>query len=138
MEFGRVEEKDLSSIDFSLPKEPAYNKKILSGKPAKTKEKNFLQHYVEHYNCIELNAVHYKIYGAAGISKWKEKAKGKDFLFCPKMYQGVTHRGTLKGKEFLTREFLRGVQAFEENLGPIFVQVSDTFSPNRKDDLFKL
>lgn len=161
MEFGRVEENELNTIDFSLLTEPAFNKKILNGKPAKhpkvylgcakwgrpewvgkiyppkTKEKNFLQHYVEHYNCIELNATHYKIYGAAGISKWKERAKGKDFLFCPKMYQGVTHRGTLKGKEFLTREFLRGIQAFEENLGPIFVQVSDTFSPNRKDDLFK-
>jgi len=161
MEFGKVNLEDLDRIDFSLPAEPAFNKKILSGKPTKrpkvyfgcakwgrlewvgkiyppkTKEKNFLQHYVEHYNGIELNATHYKIYGAAGISKWKEKAKGKDFLFCPKMYQGVTHRGALKGKEFLTREFLRGVQAFEENLGPIFVQVSDTFSPNRKDDLFK-
>lgn len=161
MEFGRVEEKDLSSIDFSLPDEPRYNKKILSDKPnkqpkvylgcakwgrpewvgkiypPKTKERNFLQHYVEHYNSIELNATHYKIIGARGISKWKEKAKGKDFRFCPKMYQGVTHRGTLRGKEFLTREFLRGVQAFEENLGPIFVQVSDTFSPNRKEDLFK-
>ena len=43
----------------------------------------------------------------------------------------------MKEKEFLTREFLRGIQAFEENLGPVFVQVSDTFSPNRKDDLFK-
>jgi len=161
MEFGKVEVSELNGIDFSLPEEPVFNKKILTGKPAKqskvylgcakwgrpewvgkiyppkTKEKNFLQHYVEHYNCIELNATHYKIYGAGGISKWKEKVKGKDFLFCPKMYQGVTHRGTLKGKEFLTREFLRGVQAFEENLGPIFVQVSDTFSPNRKDDLFK-
>ena len=161
MEFGRVNIEELDSIDFSLPADPAFNKKILSGKPApnskvylgcakwgrpewvgtlyppKTKEKNFLQHYVEHYNCIELNATHYKIYGAAGISKWKEKAKGRDFLFCPKMYQGVTHKGSLKGKEFLTREFLRGVQAFEEHLGPIFVQVSDTFSPNRKDDLFR-
>ena len=151
----------MDSIDFSLPKEPVSNKKILSGKPAKeskvylgcakwgssewvgkiyppkTREKNFLQHYVEHYNSIELNTTHYKIYGPAGIGKWKEKAKGKDFLFCPKMYQGVTHRGTLKGKEFLTREFLRGIRAFEEHLGPIFVQVSDTFSPNRKDDLFK-
>jgi uncharacterized protein YecE (DUF72 family) len=161
MEFGRVDEKELNTIDFSLPIEPAYNKKILNGKPAKqpkvylgcakwgrpewvgkiyplkTKERNFLQYYVEHYNSIELNATHYKIIGPTGIDKWKEKAKGKDFRFCPKMYQGVTHRGTLKGKEFLTREFLRGVQAFEENLGPIFVQVSDTFSPNRKDDLFK-
>lgn len=161
MEFGKVNTEQLDSIDFSLPVEPDFNKKILIGKPAvnskvfvgcakwgspewvgtlypaKTREKNFLQHYVEHYNCIELNATHYKIIGATGIARWKEKAKGKDFLFCPKMYQGVTHKGSLKGKEFLTREFLRGVQAFEEHLGPIFVQVSDTFSPNRKDDLFK-
>ena len=161
MEFGSVSENELNAINFSLPAEPAGNKKILGGRrkkdakvylgcakwgrsewvgkiyPPNTREKNFLQHYIEHYNSVELNITHYKIYGAAGISKWKEKGKGKDFLFCPKMYQGITHRGTLKGKEFLTREFLRGVQAFEEHLGPIFVQVSDTFSPNRKDDLFR-
>ena len=35
MEFGRVEENELSTIDFSLPAEPAFNKKILSSKPAK-------------------------------------------------------------------------------------------------------
>ena len=161
MEFGRVEQNELNNIDFSLPPEPGFNKKIISGQsardakvyvgcakwgrlewvgkiyPPKTREKNFLQQYVEHFNCIELNTTHYKIIGAKGISKWKEKAKGKDFKFCPKMYQGITHKGSLKGKEFLTKEFLRGVQAFEEHLGPIFVQVSDTFSPNRKDELFR-
>ena len=160
MEFGRVAEAELNEIDFSLPKEPAVNKKILPGKPnkkaevyvgcakwgrtewvgkiypPKTKEKDFLQHYVEHYNCIELNATHYKIYGEAGIRKWAEKAKGKDFKFCPKMYQGVTHRGSLKGKDFLTNEFFRGITAFEEHLGPTFIQVSDTFSPKRKNELF--
>ena len=161
MEFGRVEENELDTMDFSLPPEPGFNKTILSGKPAadgkvylgcakwgrlewvgkiyppKTKEKNFLQHYVEHYNSIELNTTHYKIIGAKGIGKWREKAKGRNFKFCPKMYQGITHKGSLKGKEFLTKEFLRGVQAFEEHLGPLFVQLSDTFSPNRKDELFK-
>jgi uncharacterized protein YecE (DUF72 family) len=160
MEFGRVDKSELNSIDFSLPNEPAFNKQVLKGKPAtnpkvyigcakwgrpewvgkiyppKTKEKDFLDHYVQHYNCIELNATHYKIYGAAGIAKWATKTKGKDFLFCPKMYQGVTHRGSLKEKEFLTSEFLRGIVAFEEHLGPIFVQVSDTFSPKRKEELF--
>ncbi|QEC69801.1 DUF72 domain-containing protein [Panacibacter ginsenosidivorans] len=160
MEFGRVDESELNNIDFSLPAEPVFNKQVLKGKPVKnpkvyigcakwgrlewvgkiyppkTKEKDFLDHYVQHYNCIELNATHYKIYGATGIAKWAAKAKGKDFLFCPKMYQGVTHRGSLKGKDFLTSEFLRGIVAFEEHLGPIFVQVSDTFSPNRKDELF--
>ncbi|MEX6688431.1 DUF72 domain-containing protein [Danxiaibacter flavus] len=161
MEFGRVDENELNSIDFSLPAEPAFNKKVLKGKPLKnpkvylgcakwgrlewvgkiypkgTKEKDFLEHYVQHYNSIELNATHYKIYGPAGIAKWAEKAKGKDFVFCPKMYQGVTHRGSLKGKDFVTTEFLRGIVAFGEHLGPVFVQVSDTFSPKRKDELFE-
>ena len=160
MEFGRVPQDELNSIDFSLPAEPAFNKKILTGKPVKepkvyigcakwgrtewvgkiyplkTKEKDFLDNYIQHYNSIELNATHYKVYGVAGIGKWAAKANGKDFKFCPKMYQGVTHRGSLKGKDFITTEFLRGIIAFEKHLGPIFVQVNETFSPKRKDELF--
>lgn len=160
MEFGRVPDNELDKVDFSLPKEPAFNKKVLKGTPAKkpkvylgcakwgrpewvgkiyppkTKEKDFLQHYVQHYNSIELNATHYKIYGETGTHKWAEKATGKNFLFCPKMYQGVTHRGSLLGKDFILNEFLRGIMGFGEHLGPVFVQVSDTFSPKRKDELF--
>lgn len=160
MEFGRVSADELDSIDFSLPPEPDFNKTILSGKPVsnpkvylgcakwgreewvgkiyppKTKEKDFLQQYVQHYNSIELNATHYKVYGEAGIQKWAEKAAGRDFKFCPKMYQGVTHRGSLAGKQFITNEFFRGIVAFKEHLGPVFVQVSDTFSPKRKEELF--
>lgn len=160
MEFGRVQEAVLDSIQFKLPDEPSWNKTILSGKavkqpkvyigcakwgrtewigkiyPPKTKEKDFLSHYVQHYNCIELNATHYKIYGPAGIKKWAAHASNKDFMFCPKLYQGITHRGSLKGKDFITSEFLRGIVEFGDKLGPVFIQVSDSFSPNRKDDLF--
>ncbi len=118
MEFGRVPENELNKIDFKLQLDPSFN------------------NYVHHYNSIELNATHYKVYGPIGIQKWAAKAKGKDFIFCPKMFQGVTHRGTFKGKDFILNEFLRGVAAFEKHLGPIFVQLSDTFSPKRKDELF--
>lgn len=161
MEFGRVEESELDTIDFSLQAEPVDNKLILNGKPAKdaqiyvgcakwgrpewvgkiyplkTKEKDFLSHYVHHYNSIELNATHYKIYGAKAIDNWKQKAAGKQFKFCPKMYKGVTHFGKLTGKDFITTEFLRGIVEFKENLGPVFVQVSDAFTPKRKDELFQ-
>src|SRR5215210_1237333 len=161
MEFGRVPENELDGVNFSLLSEPPMNKKVLSGKknkdakvymgcakwgrpewvgkiyPPKTKEKDFLQHYVEHYNSIELNATHYKVYGANGIEKWKQKADGKDFLFCPKMYKGITHFGKLTGKDFITNEFLRGIMAFREHLGPMFIQVSDAYSPKRKDELFE-
>lgn len=160
MEFGRVPEEELNNVDFNLPAEPVFNRQVLTGRPAagakvyigcakwgrpewlgkiyppKTKEKDFLQQYVQHYNSIELNATHYKLYGAGGIAKWAEKAKGRDFKFCPKLYQGITHRGLLKNKDFITNEFFRGIVAFEEHLGPIFVQVSDSFSPKRRDELF--
>ncbi|MBL7701592.1 MAG: DUF72 domain-containing protein [Ferruginibacter sp.] len=160
MDFGRVPEAELDTLDFSLAKEPVFNKGILKGKPVKdpkvyigcakwgrtewvgkiyppkAKEKDFLDYYVDHYNSIELNATHYKVYGEAGIKKWTAKAGKKDFKFCPKMYQGITHRGSLKGKDFITNEFFRGIVAFEEFLGPVFIQVSETFSPKRKAELF--
>lgn len=160
MQFGRVAESQLDHINFTLPVEPLFNKQVLTGKkvnlpkvyigcakwgraewvgkiyPLKTKEKDFLEYYVQHYNSIELNATHYKIYGDEGVAKWTEKAKEKDFMFCPKMYQGITHRGSLENKNFITNEFLSGVRAFGEHLGPIFIQVSDTFMPERKEELF--
>jgi uncharacterized protein YecE (DUF72 family) len=161
MDFGRVPEEMLNAVEFKLAADPVFNKSILGTKPVKSpkvylgcakwgrtewvgkiyppkaKEKDFLDHYVNHYNSIELNATHYKVYGEAGIKKWVTKAAGKDFKFCPKMYQGITHRGSLKGKNFITNEFFRGIVAFEEYLGPIFIQVSEIFSPRRKDELFE-
>lgn len=160
MEFGRVPESELDQINFALPADPAFNQQVLPGKkskapkvylgcakwgrtewvgkiyPPKTKEKDFLEHYVKHYNSIELNATHYKIYGPAGVAKWADKAAEKNFMFCPKMYQGVTHRGSLLNKDFITTEFLRGIVAFKEHLGPVFVQVSDSFGTGRKEELF--
>jgi len=160
MEFGRLDESELRNIDFSLPGEPANNKAVLAGKPAKnpavyigcakwgreewvgkiyplkTRERSFLKHYVEHFNAIELNVTHYKIYGEPAVRRWTDKAKGKDFLFCPKMYQGLTHRGKLDGRHPLLNEFFRGFVAFEEHLGPVFVQLNETFSPKRKRELF--
>lgn len=160
MEFGKADIKELNHINFKLPKEPAINKEVLKGVPAKspkifmgcakwgrtewvgkiyplkTKDKDFLEHYVQHYNSIELNATHYKIYDEATIQKWDSKAAGKDFKFCPKMYKGVTHFGKLTGKEFISDEFLKSVSGFGKHLGPIFIQVSEAFSPNRKEELF--
>ncbi len=160
MEFGRVDEQELNAIDFKLAPEPSFNKKILKSAPVKhpavymgcakwgrpewvgkiyplkTKEKDFLEHYVKHYNSIELNATHYKVYGPEAIAKWAGKASGTDFKFCPKMYKGVTHFGKLTGKEFISDEFLKGVMAFKQHLGPIFIQVSESFSPKRKQELF--
>jgi len=160
MEFGRVPSNKLNKVDFELPPEPAMNKLVLKGTrtknpkvyigcakwgrkewigkiyPKGTKEKDFLDEYVKHYNSIELNATHYKLYKAPDIQKWTEKVKHKDFKFSPKVYQGISHFGSLTSKQFLTDTFLEAAVSFGKNLGPIFLQVSDRFSPKRKEELY--
>jgi uncharacterized protein YecE (DUF72 family) len=161
MDFGRVPDNELNKIDFSLPQEPAMNKLVLKGKKVKdpevyigcakwgrkewigkiypkgTKEANFLDEYVKHYNSIELNASHYKLYKPADLQKWIDKVKGKNFKFSPKVYQGISHFGSFKDKQFLTDTFLESMVTFGKHLGPIFLQVSDKFGPKRKDELFE-
>lgn len=162
MEFGHLSIKELDSIQFSLPEDSAFTKEIqLSflnhstpqiyvgcakwgrkewvGKiyPEGTKEAKFLDYYVRHFNSIELNATHYRIYGPSTISNWAAKASNKDFKFCPKTPQAISHYSDLispRAKQ-LTDEFLKGIIAFKEHLGPIFLQVSEKFSPSKKDNL---
>ena len=161
MDFGRVPENELNKIDFKLPAEPAMNGSVLKGKKAKnaevyigcakwgrkewigkiypkgTKEANFLDEYVKHYNSIELNATHYKLYKPADLQKWINKVKDKNFKFSPKVYQGISHFGSFKDKQFLTDTYLESIITFGEHLGPVFLQVSDKFGPKRKEELFE-
>jgi uncharacterized protein YecE (DUF72 family) len=163
MEFGSVPAQELDRIDFRLSPEPAGNEAVLSrarplkggsrvylgcakwgrkewiGKiyPLGTKEPEFLDHYVRHYNCIELNATHYKIYTPPEIKRWADKAKGRHFLFCPKFPQQISHYSALTDAGNETAAFLEGILAFKDHLGPIFLQLSERFGPSRKDKLFE-
>jgi uncharacterized protein YecE (DUF72 family) len=160
MEFGKVSEKELETIDFSLPPEPVANQLVLKkttqtpvvflgcakwgrkewvGKiyPKGTKDANFLEHYVKHYNSIELNATHYQVYGPEAIGKWAAKAAGRNFKFCPKVPQIISHYSGFNNVDQLTTAFLEGILAFGDNLGPIFLQVSEKYSPKQRDNLFK-
>jgi uncharacterized protein YecE (DUF72 family) len=161
MDFGHVPGTELSTIDFSLPPEPAGNRLVLTGAkvslpmvymgcprwgdktwlgrvfPKGTRDTNFLDHYVKHFNCIELNATHYKIYSPEAIGKWAAKAAGKDFKFCPKIPQSISHYSDFNNVFDETTAFLEGVLAFGPQLGPIFLQVSEKYSPARRDALFR-
>ena len=108
--------------------------------PPKTKTANFLHEYVKHFNSIELNAAYYKIPSVETVRKWrtqvadpKVQAEGsskKGFLFCPKFPETISHYKRLVGAEKATDEFLTSVIEFEGNLGPCFLQMSDSFSPD--------
>lgn len=164
MQFGHLPPEELNTIDFSLIQSTAFTKKTLAsagkarnagvyvgcakwgrkewvGKiyPLKTKETNFLDHYVNHFNSIELNATHYQVYPPSTISKWSAKAGTMDFKFCPKVPQAISHYTNLVTPQAqeLTGKFLEGIVAFESHLGAVFLQLSDKFSPKTKNNLFQ-
>lgn len=160
MKFGALPEDRLAGIDLSLPKEPPGNTMVLPGVraahpkfymgaarwghsswtgriyPSKTPASQFRQLYPRYFSAVELNATHYKIYDPAVLRQWREAAAGRDFRFCPKFPQAISHYSGFKNAEALTTSFLESVLAFENNLGPIFLQLSESFSPEQKEVLF--
>lgn len=105
--------------------------------PRGTKETGLLTEYSRLFNCVELNATHYKIYAPEAVRKWVEKTGSRDFKFCPKVPQSISHHSTLLNAGVETAAFLEGIAAFEDRLGPVFLQLSEYFSPVRKINLFK-
>jgi hypothetical protein len=109
MEFGKVAPEELPLIDFTLPPDTELTTNVLAAVksnepiqvhvgcakwgrkewigqiyPPKTKDANFLDEYVKHFDCIELNATFYNVYGPDTIAKWKAKAESNpNFKFCP-------------------------------------------------------
>lgn len=143
MEFGKIDEKELDNIDFTLSPDPKGTTEALSkgkgntkffigcakwgrkdwiGKlyPIGTKEKDFLEYYAKQFNCIEFNATFYKSPSVADVEKWKSKVS-KNFKFFPKFPQTITHLKRLKNVAHEVDTFLTSITAFKENLGPIFL-----------------
>ena len=161
MEFGRVTYEELNFVDFTLPPDPEFTVQTLQsahpagqllvhagcakwgrkewvGKiyPPKTKDANFLDEYVKHFNCIELNATFYQTYGPETISKWKTKADANpNFKFCPKFSQSISHIRRLKNAEEITTSYYEGIMAFGDKLGPLFLQLSDNYTPKSLPEL---
>lgn len=159
MDFGKMPLTQLEAVDFSLPPHPESNERLLSGVPVTspkiyvgcprwgvkewvgklypkgTKDAHFLDEYGKQFTCIELNSTFYNLYNEATISKWAAKAGGNDFKFCPKIYQGISHEGSLQDKAALTHQFEKSIKAFGKHLGPSFLQLSDRFGPQRKNEL---
>ena len=158
MEFGKIEQGDLSAIDFKLPPDSPETVRILSGQPkvktpvyvgcakwgrkdwigkiypAGTKESDFLAMYARNFNSIELNATFYKIPSFKQAQEWKSKV-GRDFLFSPKISNSISHIHRLKNTAERMDYFLKGISGFGENLGPVFLMLHPGMGPKSLDTI---
>ncbi len=161
MKFGKL--PDISNIDFQLPKDAEQTKSILSvnkqdkrldhttqffvgatgwsmkewvGKiyPKGAKSKDFLLHYGKQFNTIELNTTHYRIPTTETIKKWKAGVP-KDFRFCPKIPQSISHSRDLGLNSGQIALFCEVIQGLGKQLGCCFMQLPPYFGFNRLDIL---
>ena len=161
MEFGKISNVD--QVNWTLPPEdpcslpyfknlreksheagfqmhigaPAWGHKEWMGKiyPTKTPSSEFLYHYSRYFNCVELNTTHYRIPTKEQTRKWLEQVP-PDFLFCPKIFQGLSHENHGLVNKDLVRAWLDFLTHLNENLGPSFLQLPPYFDYSYKSELF--
>ena len=153
MKFGKLQ--SLEGVDFSLPPDqkealiglkkednsdpfqafvgcPMWGNKAWVGKlyPKGAKAGEFLYHYSRAFNTIEMNTTHYRSPSEEQILKWKEQVPSS-FVFCPKIPQTISHYSKLQNVGPQTASFCEAISLFEENLGCVFMQMHESFGPDK-------
>lgn len=160
MEFGKLAHID--DVDWSLPPDvdsslqylknlpassatkyyigtPAWGHKEWAGKiyPVKAKASEYLRYYAQSFNSIELNTSHYRIPHQEQTLKWCEQVQASaDFVFCPKIFNGISHESNGLLDKTLIKEWLKFLENLKERRGPCFMQLPPHFDYSRKALLF--
>jgi len=95
--------------------------------PPGTRPAAFLEHYVGHFDCVELNVTFYRLPKPETVKGWARKAP-EGFAFCPKLSRLITHQKKLRGVRELLERFAERLRPLEGKLGPLLVQLPPSFA----------
>jgi uncharacterized protein YecE (DUF72 family) len=159
MNYGHVSQDEIDQITFDLPHEHALTDSTLNNQlattkfyvgcgkwgipawvgplyPEGTKEKDFLNFYLQKFNSIELNGTFYRL-SRTSIESWATQAKGSEFLYCPKWSQRISHFKRLSDVEENTTYFIDSVALLGQNLGSTFLTLPPNFGPKNIDRVYE-
>jgi len=92
--------------------------------PARLPANQFLKHYPERLNCVEINYTFRRLPAAATLAAWVEAAR-PGFVFAVKANMRITHILRLRNAEQATEIFLKAIDPLRTSrrLGPILFQL---------------
>src|SRR5947209_5022639 len=92
--------------------------------PAKLPSNQFLKHYSQRLNCVEINYTFRRLPSASTLANWVE-ATAPGFVFAVKANMRITHILRLKNAEAATELFLKMIDPLRASrrLGPILFQL---------------
>src|ERR1700722_201090 len=92
--------------------------------PAKLAAKQFLNHYAQRLNCVEINYTFRRLPSASTLQTWVE-ATPAGFVFAVKANMRITHILRLKNAAEATELFLKMIEPLRSarRLGPVLFQL---------------
>jgi uncharacterized protein YecE (DUF72 family) len=92
--------------------------------PAKLPANQFLKHYAERLNCVEINYTFRRLPAATTLAAWVE-ATPAGFVFAVKANMRITHIMRLRNAEQTTEVFLKAIDPLRTSgrLGPVLFQL---------------
>jgi uncharacterized protein YecE (DUF72 family) len=90
--------------------------------PAGMPQKDYLAHYLNFFQTVEINNSFYRLPAPETFAAWRE-AVPAGFTFSVKASRFITHMKKLKDPQQSFGNFLKNVTALEEKLGPILFQL---------------
>ncbi|HTP34998.1 MAG TPA: DUF72 domain-containing protein [Candidatus Acidoferrales bacterium] len=92
--------------------------------PAKLPTNQFLKHYSQRLNCVEINYTFRRLPSAGTLANWVEQTPA-GFVFATKANMRITHIMRLKNAEAATELFLKMIDPLRSarRLGPILFQL---------------
>jgi len=102
--------------------------------PLGARSSDFLRLYGDRFTTVEGNTTFYSIPDAATVDRWTAQTP-ETFRFCPKIPRLYSHSGALMPHFDDALGFLHTLQRLGPRLGPIFLQLPPSYSPDRFADL---
>jgi uncharacterized protein YecE (DUF72 family) len=86
-----------------------------------------LAEYARHYATVEIDSTFYGTPRRSTVQKWREVVP-EGFLFTAKFPQEVTHERQLVNVRIEAEGFVHTMQALEDRLGPLLLQLPPSFT----------
>jgi uncharacterized protein YecE (DUF72 family) len=102
--------------------------------PHNTPASQYLEYYSRRFRTVEIDTTFYGVPKRATVAGWGRRAP-EGFRFAAKFPQAITHQRMLVDCEELTAVFLQTMRALGHKLGPLLLQFSYEFGPERLNAL---
>src|SRR3712207_5296042 len=86
-----------------------------------------LAEYVKHFTTVEIDSTFYGIPRGTTVERWRNVAP-RGFRFAAKFPQEVTHERNLVNTRSEAEDFVHTMQALEDRLGPLLLQLPPSFT----------